>query len=91
MVVVEAALFAIPVPPLAAPRTPVTPVVRGRPVTLVITPLSGVPRSGATRVGPLLRTTATVPVELVTPVPPLATASVPAVVIVPLEVMGPPE
>lgn len=40
-----------PVPPLATGSVPVTPVVRGRPVTLVITPLDGVPRAGVTSVG----------------------------------------
>jgi len=38
------------VPPLATGRTPVTPVVRGKPVTLVRTPEAGVPRAGATKV-----------------------------------------
>lgn len=40
-----------PVPQLATGRVPVTPVVRGRPVTFVITPLAGVPRAGVTSVG----------------------------------------
>lgn len=40
-----------PVPPLATGNVPVTPVVRGRPVTLVITPLVGVPSAGVTSVG----------------------------------------
>ncbi len=38
------------VPPLATGRTPVTPVVSGRPVRLVATPEAGVPRAGATKV-----------------------------------------
>lgn len=38
-----------PVPQLATGRVPVTPVVRGRPVTFVITPLAGVPSAGAMR------------------------------------------
>jgi len=63
---------------------PVTPVVRGRPVTFVITPEAGVPRAGVTRVGDVLRTTDPEPVEEVTPVPPLATANVPARVTAPL-------
>ena len=37
------------------------------------------------------KTTEPVPVEVVTPVPPFATASVPASVIVPEVVIGPPE
>jgi hypothetical protein len=40
-----------PVPPLETPRTPVTPVVRGRPVAFVKTPEAGVPRAGVTNVG----------------------------------------
>ena len=38
------------VPPFAPGSIPVTPVVNGRPVTFVITPLAGVPRAGATNV-----------------------------------------
>ena len=62
-----------PVPPLATASVPVIPVVSGRPVQLVRTPEVGVPRSGVTSVGEVDRTTATVPVEAVTPVPPEAT------------------
>ena len=40
-----------PVPPLATERTPVTPVVKGNPVTLVRTPEIGVPSAGVTKVG----------------------------------------
>lgn len=40
-----------PVPPFATGSVPVTPVVRGRPVTLVITPLAGVPSAGVTSTG----------------------------------------
>ena len=40
-----------PVPPLAIGNVPVTPVVRGNPVTLVITPDAGVPNAGAVKVG----------------------------------------
>ena len=40
-----------PVPPLAVSNVPVTPVVRGSPVTLVITPLAGVPSAGVVSVG----------------------------------------
>jgi hypothetical protein len=42
---------AAPVPPLPTGRVPVTPVERGRPVTLVITPEAGVPSAGVTSVG----------------------------------------
>jgi hypothetical protein len=80
-----------PVPPLATGRVPVTPVVKGSPVVLVSTPEAGVPRAGVTSEGELAKTTAPVPVEVVPPVPPLATARVPAKVIVPPEVTGPPE
>ncbi len=38
------------VPPLATGKIPVTPVVSGNPVTFVMTPLTGVPSAGATRV-----------------------------------------
>lgn len=67
----------IPVPPLATPSVPVTPVERGKPVALVRVAADGVPRLGVVRAGLLDRTTDPVPVELVTPVPPLATGSVP--------------
>ena len=66
-----------PVPPFATGKVPVTPVVSGRPVTLVITPLAGVPSAGVTKVGPLDNTLLPEPVDVVTPVPPLATGSVP--------------
>jgi hypothetical protein len=67
----------IPVPPLATGKVPVTPVVRGRPVKLVATPEAGVPNAGVTNVGEFDNTTEPVPVEEVTPVPPLATGRVP--------------
>jgi hypothetical protein len=67
----------IPVPPLATGKVPVTPVVRGRPVKLVATPEAGVPNAGVTNVGEFDNTTLPVPVEAVTPVPPLATGRVP--------------
>ena len=70
---------AAPVPPFATGKVPVTPVVSGKPVTLVITPLAGVPSAGVTKVGPLDNTTLPEPVEEVTPVPPLATGNVPVV------------
>lgn len=86
-----AALFATPVPPLAAGSVPVTPVVRGKPVRLVATPLVGVPSKGVTKVGEVDNTLLPEPVLVATPVPPLATANVPARVMVPEEVIGPPE
>ena len=79
----------VPLLRLPTGRLPVTPVERGRPVPLtrpiaagvpvafVKTSAEGVPRSGVTRVGLFDRTTKTVPVEDVTPVPPLATGRVP--------------
>lgn len=89
--ILAAARVVWPVPPLAIGSVPVTPVVRGKPVRLVATPLVGVPSKGVTRVGEVALTVAPVPVLVVTPVPPLATASVPAKVIVPEPVIGPPE
>ena len=64
--------------------------VNGKPVALVNVPEVGVPRMGVTNVGLVERTFAPEPVLVVTPVPPLATASVPASVIVPVVVIGPP-
>ena len=66
-----------PVPPLAIGKVPVTPVVSGKPVALVNVAAEGVPRLGVVKVGLLERTTEPVPVEVVTPVPPLATGRVP--------------
>ena len=40
-----------PVPPLTTGNVPVTPVVKGNPVTFVITPDAGVPNTGAVKVG----------------------------------------
>ena len=71
-----------PVPPFAIGKVPVTPVVKGRPVTFVITPEAGVPRAGVTNVGLVDKTTLPEPVEVVTPVPPLATGSVPVTPVV---------
>ena len=65
----------VPVPPLATGNTPVTPVDKGRPVALVSVPLEGVPKAGVTSVGLLDNTALPVPVEVVTPVPPLVTGS----------------
>ena len=60
---------------MAIGKVPVTPVVKGRPVRLVATPEVGVPNSGVTNVGEVLRTTEPVPVLVPTPVPPLVTLS----------------
>ena len=82
---------AAPVPPLATGRVPVTPVVSGRPVALVSTPEVGVPSRGVTSVGLVESTVLPVPVEVVTPVPPLTTGrAVPERVIakVPVVVIG---
>ena len=66
-----------PVPPLATGRLPVTAVVRGSPVALVSTSAEGVPSAGVTSVGEVDSTLLPEPVEVVTPVPPLSTGSVP--------------
>lgn len=71
-----------PVPPLATGRVPVTPVVKGKPVHEVSVPLEGVPSAGVTNVGLVLNTTLPDPVEVVTPVPPLATGRVPETCVV---------
>ena len=55
------------VPPLATGRTPVTPVVSGRPVRLVATPDAGVPKAGVTKVGLVARTTLPLPVVASSP------------------------
>ena len=70
---------AVPVPPLATGSVPVTPVVNGKPVAFVSVTDEGVPRTGVTRVGEVERTLLPEPVLVVTPVPPAATGSVPAV------------
>lgn len=72
----------VPVPPLAIGKVPVTPVVSGSPVQLVKVPEEGVPRTGVVRVGLVDKTTLPVPVEVVTPVPPLATGKVPVTPVV---------
>ena len=66
-----------PVPPLATGRVPETPAVRDTPVQLTKLPEAGVPRTGVTSVGLVLMPPWPEPVEVVTPVPPLATGSVP--------------
>jgi hypothetical protein len=50
------------VPPLAKGRTPVTPLVRGKPVAFVKTTAEGVPNAGVIRVGLVARTTDPLPV-----------------------------
>ena len=72
-----AAKVAAPVPPFATDNVPVTPVVNGKPVKLVATPEAGVPNAGAVNVGLVANTTLPDPVDVVTPVPPLATGNVP--------------
>lgn len=57
---------AAPDPPFPTGSVPVTPVLSGKPVRLVATPLAGVPRAGVTRVGDVANTSAPVPVSLVT-------------------------
>jgi hypothetical protein len=64
------------VPPLAVGKTPDTPVVKGSAVPFDRFTADGVPKSGVVKDGEVLRTTDPVPVEVVTPVPPYATATV---------------
>jgi hypothetical protein len=71
-----------PVPPLATGSVPVTPVVKGRLVPLVRITADGVPRFGVVRTGDVDKTTFPVPVDVVTPVPPLATGRVPVTPVV---------
>mgnify|MGYP001605857210 CR=1 FL=1 len=52
------------VPPLATGKTPVTPVVNGKPVALVKVPEVGVPKIGVTKVGLVAKTSAPDPVSL---------------------------
>ena len=68
-----------PVPPFNTGRIPVTPVVSESPVQLVSVPDAGVPNNGVTNVGEVERTFDPVPVDVVTPVPPLATKRVPEI------------
>ena len=68
-------LVVTPVPPLATGNVPVTPVVNGNPVAFVSVKADGVPRFGVVSVGEVERTTLPVPVLVVTPVPPSATAT----------------
>ena len=68
------------VPPRAIVNVPVVPATIGKPVALVNVANEGTPMFGVVRIGLVLRTTLPVPVELVTPVPPRATAKVPEVI-----------
>ena len=79
-----------PAEPTATPKavatlvpSPDTPVDIGRPVQEVKVPEEGVPKTGVTKVGDVLNTLLPEPVDVVTPVPPLATAKVPATVTAP--------
>jgi hypothetical protein len=58
---------------------PLTPVEIGKPVALVKTPLDGVPKAGVINVGEVDKTVEPVPVEVVTPVPPLTTGNTPVI------------
>jgi hypothetical protein len=71
-----------PVPPFATGRVPDTPVVSGSPVAFVSVTDVGVPNTGVTSVGLLLSTLLPDPVDVVTPVPPLATGNVPVTPVV---------
>lgn len=63
---------AVPVPPLATGRIPVTPVVNGSPVAFVNVPEAGVPRIGVTSVGDVAKTRLPEPVSSVIAVARLA-------------------
>jgi hypothetical protein len=83
-----------PVPPFAIGRVPVTPVVKGKPVALVNVADVGVPKTGVTSVGEVDNTLLPEPVEVVTPVPPLATGKVPVTPVVngsPVKLVATPE
>jgi len=78
----EPVLVVTPVPPLATGSVPVTPVVTGKPVQFVSTPADGVPMFGVVNAGLVDKTLFPEPVEVVTPVPPLATGRVPVTPVV---------
>ena len=63
---------------------------RGKAVALVKTRAEGVPKSGVTSTGLLAKTRLPVPVDVLVPEPPLATANIPLIVRVPDPVIGPP-
>lgn len=62
-VAIPAPKLAIPVPPFATGKMPVTPVVSGSPVAFVSVSTDGVPRAGVTSVGELEKTKAPEPVS----------------------------
>ena len=70
--------------PVVAVVAPIVPLMlmEAVPVRLVTVPLLGVPSAGVTRVGEVFSTTEPVPVDVVTPVPPLATGKVPVTPVV---------
>ena len=61
-----------PVPPLPTGSVPVTPLLSGKPVQFVKTPLVGVPSKGVVRVGEVAKTKSPLPVSFVTAVARLA-------------------
>ena len=73
-----------PVPPLAIASNPVA-FATGMLVQLLRLPEVGVPSSGVTSVGEVLSTVEPVPVEVPTPVPPLATGRMPVTLVVRLQ------
>lgn len=52
-----AAAVVAPVPPFVIAKTPVTPVVKGKPVAFVNIAAEGVPKAGVTKVGEVALTT----------------------------------
>ena len=73
---------AVPLPPRATDNVPVVPATIGKPVALVSVAADGVPMLGVVSVGDVASTTAPLPVEVVAPVPPLVTGSVPLTCVV---------
>ena len=57
-----AAAVVAPVPPFVIAKTPVTPVVKGKPVAFVNIAAEGVPKAGVTKVGEVALTTSPEPV-----------------------------
>ena len=77
------------VPPLAIGSTPVTPVVKGKPVALVNTAADGVPSAGVTSVGDVENTAEPEPVSSVRAVISWADVNDPNAVALPTEVTAP--
>lgn len=77
------------VPPLAIGNTPVTPVVKGKPVALVNTADEGVPKSGVTSVGDVANTAEPEPVSSVKAARSWAEVNEPSDVALPTEVTAP--